>query len=59
MTRLAPDEVEVWCIDCCCKLFNSSIYDHPKGVIRCPNPRKCEEEHETERQEILRSRLYR
>jgi hypothetical protein len=53
-SRLDPEEVEVWCLDCNAKLFNSSIYDHPTGRIGCPHPDKCEEEVEEDKYRRLR-----
>lgn len=47
--KLDPEEIEVWCVDCSCKLFNSSIYDHPTGQMNCPDRERCTEEAETER----------
>lgn len=48
-TARDPEEVEVWCRVCNCKLFNSSIYEHPNPVIDCPHPQQCKEEVESGR----------
>ena len=45
-TSLAPDEIEVYCIECNAKLFNASIYDGIKSGISCPDREKCKKEAE-------------
>jgi hypothetical protein len=47
--RLAPDEIEVYCIECNAKLFNASIYDGIKSGISCPQREKCKKEAEDAR----------
>jgi hypothetical protein len=43
---LDPDEVEVWCGDCNCKLYNEYIGHVHVNPVRCPTPEKCQEERE-------------
>lgn len=54
MAVLDPEEVEVWCLDCCAKLHNDSIYACPSGTTRCPSPDQCRKE----RDELEQERRY-